>query len=72
MFGAVALFVVLLVAMLYLAFVRFRNPPQPRAAPAPVGIYDVGEGLPFTRPAPEETSRLLAAALVPADGGRHG
>ena len=34
MFGAVILFVILLVAMLYLAYVRFRNPPVP---PAPTG-----------------------------------
>ena len=70
MFGAVALFIVLLVAMLYLAFVRFRNPPQPRAAPAPVGIHAIGS----QRLAWAHTSEPLR--LAPADltvaGNRHG
>jgi hypothetical protein len=71
MFGAVALFIVLLVAMLYLAFVRFRNPPQPRAAPAPVGIHGVGGGQQFAWAFAGEAPRL-AAAVVPAAGSGHG
>ena len=71
MFGAVALFIVLLVAMLYLAFVRFRNPPQPRAAPAPVGIHGVDGGHEFAW-APAEEATRLAAAIVPAAGSGHG
>jgi hypothetical protein len=46
MFGAVVLFVLLLLAILYIAFMKFRNPPAPTpippaapaaAAPAPSG-----------------------------------
>lgn len=36
MFGAVLLFVLLLLAILYIAFMRFRNPPPPTPTPAPV------------------------------------
>lgn len=35
MFGAVVLFVILLVGILYIAFMRFRNPPTPTPRPAP-------------------------------------
>ena len=38
MFGAVVLFVVLLLGMLYIAFLRFRDPPMPTPRPSTVGI----------------------------------
>jgi hypothetical protein len=68
MFGAVALFVVLLVAMLYLAFVRFRNPPQPRAAPAPVGVHRVAEHS-LAWAAADAPLRLAGDAVHAAGGG---
>ena len=71
MFGAVALFIVLLVAMLYLAFVRFRNPPQPRATPAPVGIHGVGVAMPLAWAAAGEAS-LAVTAYVPPSRSSHG
>ena len=71
MFGAVALFIVLLVAMLYLAFVRFRNPPQPRAAPAPVGIHVVGGAVGFAG-ADAGVPSLLTAAYLPGGGRGNG
>lgn len=38
MFSAVGLFVILLLAMLYVAFIRFRNPPGVNPQPTPVGM----------------------------------
>lgn len=66
MFGAVALFVVLLLVMLYLAFVRFRNPPQPRATPTPVGVHapTVAPALAWSVMAPHE----LPAGFHPRRG----
>jgi hypothetical protein len=69
MFGAVALFIVLLVAMLYLAFVRFRNPPQPRAAPAPVGIESVGGGQALVRATSGAWARMEAGDAAAAGSG---
>ena len=71
MFGAVALFIVLLVAMLYLAFVRFRNPPQPRAAPSPVGMQALGGGHRSAWASVDEGSRFARADLR-AVGSRDG
>lgn len=48
MFAAVILFVILLVAMLILAFVRFRDPPVAPDTPRPAGA---AAHLPGDRPA---------------------
>lgn len=39
MFAAVVLFVVLLLGMLYIAFIRFRDPPMPTPRPSTVGFF---------------------------------
>lgn len=41
MFGAVVLFVLLLIGMLYIAFMRFRDPPRP--SPTPVAAADASD-----------------------------
>lgn len=61
MFAAVALFVLLLIAMLYIAFIRFRDPRLPPGPPATVGALDRGAG--SLHPPP--VGGRLAATLLP-------
>ena len=70
MFGAVALFVILLLAILYIAFLRFRNPPAPTPTPvpaaavaAPHGVFGWSEILPHGG----QTSRAAPPQAASAD-----
>jgi hypothetical protein len=51
MFAAVALFVLLLLGMLYIAFIRFRNPRMPATPPAAMSTIEPPAALPHL-PAP--------------------
>jgi hypothetical protein len=46
MFAAVALFVLLLLGMLYIAFIRFRNPRMPATPPAAMSTIEPPASLP--------------------------
>ena len=59
MFGAVGLFVILLLAILYIAFMRFRSPPPPTPVPAPAAAVVA----PAPRPA------LARGGITPPFGG---
>ena len=47
MFAAVALFVLLLLGMLYIAFIRFRNPRMPATPPAAMSTIEPPATLPY-------------------------
>ena len=70
MFGAVALFVILLLAILYIAFIRFRSPPVPTPTPAPaaaVAAPSPAFGWRGTLPDGEESPRAAPPPAASAD-----
>lgn len=61
MFAAVALFVLLLIGILYIAFMRFRNPPPPTPLPATPAA-----AAPAVRAAPRADGQWRVAVTAPA------
>ena len=61
MFTAVALFVILLVAMLVIVYVRFRDPPMPSVAPPPAA-----RAVPSS-PAPSALVAMRSEGFLPHD-----
>ena len=59
MFTAVALFVILLLAMLIIVYVRFRDPPMPSVAPPPAA-----RAMPSS-PAPSALAAMGSDGFVP-------